>query len=267
MASSDLGGLGAGNGLPFEYNWVLPNITPLFLPWLALVALLALKANRHAAAWLIWLPIGCITALTLVPPPFLAYSRANFLLDAFAALALGVTAVWLLSDYLRQSSRLLTFLCILFAAAGFSGLAFLSREGWNLLNPEAVPVGIVLAVSVVITALAISAGGLVCRGRYRPIGLYPWLFVLLAGIWLLSATSARLIVETPTRGSISSDLWIEFLMTVLLVAILNFAVLLPFLILSSASPFYRERLKALLHVKPETPPVLSAPLQEADLRA
>jgi hypothetical protein len=37
------------------------------------------------------------------------------------------------------------------------------------------------------------------------------------------------------------------------------------LILSSASPFYRERLKALLHVKPETPPLI-APLPDASLK-
>jgi hypothetical protein len=41
------------------------------------------------------------------------------------------------------------------------------------------------------------------------------------------------------------------------VATANFATLLPFLILSSASPFFRERLKALLNVKLETPPILS----------
>jgi hypothetical protein len=46
---------------------------------------------------------------------------------------------------------------------------------------------------------------------------------------------------------------------------LHFATLLPFLILSSASPFYRQRLKALLHVTPEAPPVL-APLPDAGLK-
>jgi hypothetical protein len=37
------------------------------------------------------------------------------------------------------------------------------------------------------------------------------------------------------------------------------------LILSSASPFYRERLKALLHVKVEAPPVIT-PLPEDSLK-
>ncbi len=46
----------------------------------------------------------------------------------------------------------------------------------------------------------------------------------------------------------------------------NFATLLPFLILSSASPFFRERLKALLHVKPETPPPLNPPSPDAAVK-
>jgi predicted RND superfamily exporter protein len=50
----------------------------------------------------------------------------------------------------------------------------------------------------------------------------------------------------------------------LLMVAISFATLLPFLILSSASPFYRERLKALLRVKPETPPLI-APLPDASL--
>jgi hypothetical protein len=51
----------------------------------------------------------------------------------------------------------------------------------------------------------------------------------------------------------------------LFMAMFTFAMLLPFLILSSASPFYRERLKALLHVKSEAPPVM-APVPEASLK-
>ena len=37
----------------------------------------------------------------------------------------------------------------------------------------------------------------------------------------------------------------------LLMVAVTFATLLPFLILALVSPFFRERLKALLHVKPE----------------
>jgi hypothetical protein len=39
----------------------------------------------------------------------------------------------------------------------------------------------------------------------------------------------------------------------LFMAVVTFAILLPFLILSSFSPLFRERLKALLQLKPEAP--------------
>jgi hypothetical protein len=44
----------------------------------------------------------------------------------------------------------------------------------------------------------------------------------------------------------------------LFMAVVTFAILLPFLVLSSASPFFRERLKVLLHLKPEAPPAIEA---------
>ena len=76
---------------------------------------------------------------------------------------------------------------------------------------------------------------------------------MLAVVWLVIAAPFFLIALIASGGRIA---WSEFFVPVLAVATVNFATLLPFLILSSASPFFRERLKALLHVKPEAPPVL-----------
>jgi hypothetical protein len=261
VASSDLGGLGAKDGSPVEYNWVLPGIAPLLLPWLVILALLTLKPNRCVAAWLIWLPLGCVIALTLAPPSFLP-PGTNFFLDAIAALAIGFAAVWLLSTYLRRQNRLLTFLCVLLALAGFSVLTAVSRQGLSLLTVESLQIGIVLAVAVLASAAALILGGLICRDRYRPAGLYLWLLVLLAGVWLVIAAPCFVAALVGSGGGIA---WSEFFIPVLAVATVNYATLLPFLILSSASPFFRERLKALLHVKPEAPPMM-APLPDAGLK-
>lgn len=261
VASSNLGALGAKDGTPVEYNWVVPSVAPLLLPWLAILGLLALKPNRRAAAWLIWLPVGCVMAFTLVPA--LMPSGADFFLDAIGALVFGVAAVWLLSNYLRQSHRLLTFLCVLLALAGFSGLAFVSRQGWNLLDAGALQVGIVLAVGVLASAVALSLDGWVCRRCYRPLGLYLWLFMSLAVVWLAIAAPFFLVATVASGGSIP---WAEFFIPILAVAAGNFALLLPFLILSSTNPFYRDRLKALLHVKPEAPPSLGVPMPETPLK-
>jgi hypothetical protein len=258
VASSDLGALGAKDGLPVEYDWVLPGIAPLLLPWLFILGLLALKPNRHAAAWLIWLPLGCVMAFTLLPPPILP-SGTDFFLDVVAALAVGLAAMWLLSNYLRQTHRLLTFFCLLFTLAGFSAVAAVAKQGLNLLTSESLQVGAVLAVAVSASAAALSLCGLICRGRYRPAAIYPWLLVLLSAMWLAIAAPFFLIALVASGGGIA---WSEFFIPVLMVAAVNYATLLPFLILSSASPLFRERLKALLHVQPDTPPLLSATAPE-----
>ncbi|MGA9453059.1 MAG: hypothetical protein WBW41_17150 [Verrucomicrobiia bacterium] len=260
VAFSDLGALGSRDGPPVAYDWVLPGIAPLLLPWLAILGLLILKSNRCAGAWLIWLPLACVIAFTLAPLPILP-AGTDFFLDVFAALAVGLAAVWLLSDYLRRQNRFVTFLCVLPALAGFSLLAFVSRQGWSF-TIETFEVGIVLAVGVLASSVALSLGGLIYRGRYRPLGLYLWLLILLAVVWLVIAAPFFLFALMASGGTIA---WSEFFVPVLAVATVNFATLLPFLILSSASPLFRERLKTLLHVKPEGPPVM-APLPDAQLK-
>jgi hypothetical protein len=260
VASSDLGGLGSKEGSAVTYDWVLPSLAPQLLPWLVILGLLALKANRCAAAWWIWLPVGCVIAFTLATPDILP-SGTNFFLDAIAALAAGLAAVWLLSNYLRRQHRFVTFLCLLLALAGFSALAFVSQQSAGF-TIETLQAGIVLAVAVLASAGALSLAGLICRGRYRAIGLYAWLLILLAAMWLVIAAPFFLFALIASGGRLP---WGEFIVPVFTVAAFHFATLLPFLILSSASPFYRERLKALLHVKPETPPLL-APLPDASLK-
>ena len=260
VTSSDLGALGPREGAPVAYDVMLPSVAPLLLPWLAILGLLALKPNRCAAAWWIWLPLGCVFAFTLAPLQILP-SGLNPFLDVIAALAVGVAAVWLLSDYLRRPHRFVTFLCVLLGLAGFSALAFLCQQGGNF-SPETFQFGIALAAAVAVSAVGLSLDGLICRGRYRCVGVYGWLFIWLVILWLTIAAPifvARMIAGGGRIG------WNEFFFPVLLVAAFHFAMLLPFLILSSASPFYRQRLKALLHVKPEVPPVMP-PMPEASLK-
>jgi hypothetical protein len=244
-----------------EYNWVLPGLAPLLLPWLATLGLLTLKPNRRAAAWLIWLPLVCVMAITTLPS--VVPSGAEFLFDAAVALAFGLAAVWLLSNFLRQRHRLLTFFCVLITLCTFSGMALVTRQGWNLFNTEVLQISLLLGVGVLATTAALTLDGWICRRGFRPLGIYLWLFISLAAIWLALALPFFLIAVFVSRGS--APPWSEFFIPVLSVAFGNFLLLLPFLILSSASPFFRDRLKALLNVQREPPPML-APVSETNLK-
>jgi hypothetical protein len=255
VASSDLGPLGSRDGPGVAYNWVSDGLSSQVLPWLALLGLLALKPNRQGSAWWIWLPLGAIVVATQVPWPMLP-SGGDFFLDIVTALAAGLAAVWLLSDSLRQQRRFLTFLSVFLVLAVFSWLAFAARQGWYLLNAQAVQAGLALAMGVMVTAIVLALAGLVCRGGYSPLWLYLWSYLLLAAVWLVIIAPFGLIAMMTSNGGIG---WFDFLTPVVVAATLNYAVLLPFLLLSSASPFFRERFKVLLHVRIEAPPLIVPP--------
>jgi hypothetical protein len=102
-------------------------------------------------------------------------------------------------------------------------------------------------------AVAMLLCGLACRGRHRPFGLYLWLFLSLLAVWVGVPALLQALCWIATPGSIEYAL---LLGSGPLIVAVTYATLLPFLILSSASPFFRERLKALLHVKPEAPPAM-----------
>ena len=261
VASADLGALGSKDGPRISYNWVLPNVAPRLLPWLALAILLTFKRNRCAAAWWILLPVACVAALSLAPPDIIP-GGLDFLLDVVAALAVGLAAVWLLANYLRRKHWLLTFLCVVLTMAAFSGLAYASRLDLSSPN-ELAPALIALGVGAGLSAVALAIVGLICRKRYRPAAIYVWMAALLTVLWTLCAAPFYLYDVLGSNGQIDLS---EFFTPVLTVALCHFAVMLPFLILSSANPFYRERLKALLHVKEEPVGVL-APAPEGSLKA
>ena len=74
----------------------------------------------------------------------------------------------------------------------------------------------------------------------------------MAAFWLVIAVPFFLFVVIVSGGNGPLSSWSEFFIPVFAMATANYATLLPFLILSSASPFFRERLKTLLHIKPES---------------
>ncbi len=119
----------------------------------------------------------------------------------------------------------------------------------------ALPLLVPLVLPAPVVAAALALCGLACRGRYRPIGLWFWLVLFLLAGWI--AVSALLYwmchFVLPGFGG-----YVPFLGIALFMAAVTFLVSLPFLILSAVSPFFRDRLKALLHLKPAAPAAAGA---------
>ena len=254
---------------------------PQLLPWLAILSLLALKPNRGWSAWWIWLPVACLAAgchglkLALPGSPTQVSGNAlELLLEIPLALAFGLAVLWLLAPYLGRRHRFRTFLGILAVLAAFMVFSFAATVGWglgveplaSLLDPRhcaatahagvmALPFIVPLVLPAPGVAAAMVLCGLACRGRHRPFGLCLWLFMALLAVWVAVSGLVYGLWRIASPGSVE---YAPFLRVGLLVVAVTFATMLPFLILSAASPFFRERLKALLHVKPEVPPAMGA---------
>lgn len=234
---------------------------PQLLPWLAILGLLMLKPNRCASAWWVWVPLGCVAGLASAPQPVLALlpsSQFEMILELIGALGFGLAAAWLLSSYLAWKHRLLAFLGFLLALGGFSMLAFVARQGWEGFGLETLQVGVFLGVSVLVISVAVSLAGLVCRSRYGWLRLSLWLVAALAVVWLLVIGPFFVITLISSRGNV--PVLVGFAAIGVATGV-TFGTLLPFLVLSFANGFYRERLKALLHLGETTsPPVITPPM-------
>jgi hypothetical protein len=90
------------------------------LPWLAILAFLALKPNRGWSAWWIWVPLaglaaGChwLQQAAQTSPTDRSGEALGVLLKVPMALAFGLAALWLLAPCLGRSHPFRTFLGIL----------------------------------------------------------------------------------------------------------------------------------------------------------
>ena len=256
-------------------------VAPL-LPWLAILALLALKPNRGWAAWWIWLPLAVVAAACHCLRQALQSSPENGPQEAFEvflavplAWGFGLAALWLLASHLGRDYRSRTLLgsltilalCSVFSFGATAGWGLMAEPVMSLMDPRhcsatasvglaALPLLVPLLLPAPVLAVALALCGLACRGRYRPIGLYLWLVLSLLAGWI--AVSALLYawchVALPGFAGYG-----PFCCIALFLGAVAFAVSLPFLILASASRFFRERLKALRHVKPPVPAAVAAP--------
>ena len=121
--------------------------------------------------------------------------------------------------------------------------------------------GAFLAVSVLVISVAVSLAGLVCRGRYGWLRLSFWVVAALVVVWLLVIGPFFVIAVISSGGNVPM---LAIFAVVGVPTGITFGVLLPFLVLSFANGFYRERLKGLLHLGgAAAPPVITPPLPAA----
>ena len=274
-AYADLGGLGTKQGPPISFTWTLPNLLPLLLPWLAVLLLLALPSNRNLRAWWIWAPLigltllgaGLETASEALSDEGLIYS-----VQAACAAAFGLASLWLLGSALARRGRALAVVFMMLAFAAVSLLAFAVTPAWEQLSDlrqlESAVIFYLLLFWVVgglAFAGALNLTGRMCRHHFSRVRVSLWLPVWLWVMWLVAGGVLGCGV---TFVSGSGFEWIGLLVAPLILSLVSFAVILPFLILSFTSSFYRQRLMSLLRLpaaESSPPVVITAPVSHPEV--
>jgi len=260
VTTADLGGLGNREGEPVTTTWErlplvenvpmtaanAPTSVAWLWPWLVILGLLLFKDNRCAAAWLIWLPLICVTVglQQAVVPLLLANHYILLEWEMVIATAFGLAVAWLLANRLRQKHRLLTSLSIWLAVMAGSGLVWVLKDDSALNFEVMVRGGAVLGMNAFVISVALLLAGWTVRNRFQLPLVYVRLAVLLLLLWGLILVLFALAHGWPLSLS-------GLVQPVVFLGMGDYLLLLPFLILSSASKFYRGRLKALLNM-PET---------------
>jgi hypothetical protein len=176
------------------------------------------------------------------------------LFEISSAVPFGLAAVWLLSPFLTRRGRFVTFLGVLATMELFSLFACTVAQP----RDRDSSLGYVLiggAVLVLLLSLAINLAGWSCRSRSEWRRLSLWMILWMMAGWLVVfVVMSR--IERP--GPL-----LEMATAFAIFCAVSFGVLLPFLLLSFANAFYRERLKELLRLADAAPP--SAPQPPASL--
>jgi hypothetical protein len=138
-------------------------------------------------------------------------------------------------------------------------LVCLINQNWSELGVElfATLVGTLVGLGVLslVQVAALCLAGFHCRRRYHPARLLLW-----PALWVVTGLGLALLPFAAV-GMVSegAEVAVAFAGFVLVGAGVAYALMLPFLVLAAASPFYRERLRTLLRMGVIPPQPLSIP--------
>jgi hypothetical protein len=258
-ASEELGDLGSDRNQAAEYVWHWYFAAPAMLPWLILaLALLLPRANHHAKAWLIVLPVAAIFGLwkislwamgqnTLPSSVTLQFEVLVF------SLCTGTAVTWLGSHRGATQGGIVRFfraLGILVAVSSVSILCFQSRlsEETSLFLAIVVPLQITFAFSMVCTRR-------LCKQTYRPVAFSLWLLpstIILCMPGIFIAQHTMMAVTNQPSFELQGMLLSSLISGPIFGGILSM-INLPFLILAAKSSFYRERFQTFMNLAPPNP--------------
>jgi len=264
VASADLGELGQREGPAIPVRWNALHSLIGWSPWVVLLALALLPANRTPKLAYIVLVLAVeLTLLVFVPEQY------DFVHTAFQTLALTIAAIWLGAPVLTHRPRWLAFSTLSFLVvllAVLQGLVYgdplAAALAMNFTGRLAIVLGATLGF-VLVSGLTLSA--VCCRRPASLLRLAMWLV-----IWLLVASAIAALILNGSKGVPSnansyaalldacsrlgvplSDAsgWAIWGWALACSVAMPLVLLAPYALLSWADPSYRERFLAMFNLQ------------------
>jgi len=218
--------------------------------------MVTVRANRNPRAWLILIPLLAVNLLwtllkKIMPFPSSAMSMFDQL---FVSLTMGISIVLLFGHRIGNRNRFVTFLLAMVLMAGIGIAGAISYSGLAF-SPEVLGAAVVFAVLTLAMLLAFVFAGCCCRKRYSGLRFMLWLAIWTVGactVIVLGYLGIMMIVFSIMGSDIPGGL-----ISALLVALASslglggslYVIILPFMILTLRSCFFRERFYACLRLK------------------
>jgi hypothetical protein len=249
--------LGETDGAPIEVEWAPPSKVPSLLPWIVLLALLALKRNRTPDAWYVLAPVILIVGLD-ASRNLLANMMDPDGLDMFLVtgriMILSLAAMWLLLPWLKSAHPIITLSKTIPLLSVVSiMMAFGGRGRHEMFGTEFLLLLLLSGMLGVALPLVLMLSGWRCKHRYSP-----WRFLVWTTIWSFAGAALVLIpLAVIAIISSSSPPFLELLAALGICTAVIIGLLLPFLILSFVNAFHRDRFRSWLRSEaPDAPPVV-----------
>jgi hypothetical protein len=254
VASARIDGAGPFEGQPLLFHWPWYWHLPGLGPWLLLALAVGVpKRNRDRRALLIFVPLAILSLLWPVIAQRVRLPSASLDLYSllFESLVVGLALLWLNSDKLSEYNRRRRFLMSL-GILVLAGLVAMISSGRTPLDPLVIILLILVIPMGVILLAALATARRMTHGQYAPLPFMAWLAAASLLLWTVATillTMVRLLLNA--QGTI--ELWLLLkgaIQVGLAMGVCLYAVNLPYMLLMFRSPFFRQRFRVWLGVKP-----------------
>ncbi len=259
VASQELGDLGSGQGTPTVFRWRWYYGVPSLALWaLILLVLILVRGNHSWQAWLILLPpsavivsLGMIARLVSMPP-----DMAEPMTDYLVSLAATWTIVWLLGHWFAGLNRIAGFFLALTMMLALCSLSLYCALGMASVQELAIWLA-VYGIGSFTLLLSTTLSGMCCRGQYRPGLFMAWMI-----LWTFLASAISVPIVAMVVAGFEANGIVESL-TVFVMALFSclifggilsvalYVMNLPFMLLATRSPFFRERFRQFFRMTEE----------------